>query len=298
LTGTRSCTTTSNLENKSICITGGNVGIGLATAEECARAGASYIVILCRNTASAAEAEKTIRAAAKNKQFEVLTISCDLGDLQSVRECVKTLEGGKRAFDVLFLNAGLMLVEGTTKDGFENHMGVNHFGHFLLTNLIWKSDLLNENARVVALSSSANRIWSKGFDLNDLNFSKRPYSKYQAYGASKSANILMMQELQRRFALEGKGRFAFSVHPGFVRTKLMREPSKYLLMALYPFYWSVSLSPREGTQCSLYAATSPEAAKYGGAYFENLRPYKTSHLSKEDATELWKISEEQVGLNK
>jgi NAD(P)-dependent dehydrogenase (short-subunit alcohol dehydrogenase family) len=297
MTGTRKCDSLENLKDKSVCITGGNVGIGLTTAEECARAGALNVVILCRNVKSAAEAEESIRGCATNTKFEVLTVACDLGDLASVRLAVKILEEANKPFDILFLNAGLMMVEkGTTKDGFETHIGVNHFGHFLLTNLILKANLLKENGRVVSLTSSANRIWSNAFDIEDLNFTRRPYSAASAYAASKTANILMMQELQRRFDVEGKGRIAASVHPGFVRTKLMRESSKYFLLPIYPLYWAVSLSPKEGTQNSLYAATSPDMKQLGGRYLENLRPAKPSHDDPELAVKFWEESEKAVRL--
>lgn len=236
---------------------------------------------------------------ATHPSFRVETIACDLGDLKTVRDCVSVLSASKEKFDVVFLNAGVMMVEeGKTTDGFETHIGVNHFGHFLLTNLLLKENLLNESARVVALSSMAQKYWPRGFSLEDLNWEKRKYSSSEAYSASKAANILMMQELQRKFDAEGKKRIATSVHPGFVRTKLTREESlaKYFLFAIFPLYWLVSLSPREGVQCSLYAATAPEVANMGGTYFENLRPATPTQSSPEVAAELWKISEEKTGV--
>jgi retinol dehydrogenase-12 len=191
----------------------------------------------------------------------------------------------------------MMVEQGKTVDGFETHIGVNHFGHFLLTNLILKNNLLKENARVVALSSNAHAYWPNGFDITDLNFERRPYAATQAYAASKAANILMMQELQRRFDQEGKGRLAFSVHPGFVRTKLMREYTKYFLLAIYPLYWSVSLSPREGVQCTLHAATSPDITNIGGAYFTRLSATTPSIKSAPElGAQLWKLSVEKTGF--
>lgn len=293
------CQTTSRLQNKSILITGGNVGLGKTTAEECAKAGAAYIVLLCRNTMTAVEVEKSARALATHPTFRIETVACDLGDLKTVRDCAGVLSASKERFDVLFLNAGVMMVdEGKTVDGFETHIGINHFGHFLLTNLILKANLLNEGARVVALSSMAQKYWPKGFRLDDLNWERRKYSSSEAYSASKSANVLMMQELQRKFDTEGKGRIATAVHPGFVRTKLTREESfaKYFLLAIFPLYWLVSLSPREGVQCSLYAATAPEVATMGGTYFENLKPATPTESSPDVAAALWAISEQKTGV--
>lgn len=280
-------------------ITGGNIGLGQTTAEEAAKAGAKYIVILCRNTRTAAEAEKSIANVATHPNFRIKTIACNLGSLESVRQCVTELANAKETFDHLILNAGVMMVEqGKTQDGFETHIGINHYGHFLLTNLILKANLLKENARVVALSSMAHSTWSKGFDITDLNFERRQYGKGNAYAASKTANILMMQELQRKFTVEGKGRIAVSVHPGFVRTKVLREESiaKYALLAIYPLYWSVSLSPEEGVQCTLHALTSSEVEKQGGAYYQNLKVVQPTGTSSALAAQLWQISAEKTGF--
>lgn len=203
-------------------------------------------------------------------------------------------------FDVLFLNAGVMMVpQGTTKDGFETHIGVNHFGHFFLVNLILQAQLLQEKARVICLSSHAHYTWSKGFDINDLNFEKRPYTSGNAYSASKTANILMAMELNRRFHIEGKGRVAIALHPGFVRTKLVRDPGlvRMMLMLLYPLYWSVSLSPVEGVQCSLHAATTPNVDKIAGKFLENLLVAKPlDNVNSENAKRLWEVSEKSVGI--
>lgn len=284
-----------------MAITGGNVGIGLTTAEECARAGASHITILCRNLTAAREAEKSILAARTDLDTKVSVVSCNLGDLESVRESVKVLQNEGVKFDVLFLNAGVMMVEqGRTKDGSETHIGINHYGHFLLVNLVLQAQLLNEFGRVVCLSSHAHYTWWNGFDINDLNFEKRPYTSGNAYSASKTANILMALELQRLFDMEGKGRLAVSLHPGFVRTKLVREPSlarNLLIIPLYPLYWAVSLSPVEGVQCSLYAATSEDVDSIRGQFLENLRVAQPlSNVNSENAKRLWEISEKAVGI--
>lgn len=283
-----------------MAITGGNIGIGITTAEECARAGAAHITILCRNLKAAAEAEKAIAKARTDPNTKISVVSCDLGDLNSVRESVKVLQGEAVHFDVLFLNAGVMMVpQGLTKDGFETHIGVNHYGHFLLVNLIHQADLLKAGARVVCLSSHAHYTWSKGFDINDLNFERRPYTSGNAYSASKTANILMAKELQRRFQIEGKGRTAISLHPGFVRTKMVREPglTRFIVMLVYPLYWSVSLSPVEGVQCSLYAATTPDISHIAGKFLENLvvsEPLEC--VNSANAKRLWEVSERAVGL--
>lgn len=229
----------------------------------------------------------------------VSIVNCDLSDWSSVREAGKVLAAEGIKFDVLFLNAGVMaLPQGKTKEGFESHIGPNHFGHFLLTHLIRESDLLNEKARVIIVSSDAPYLFKNSLDLDDLNWEKRPYSRTHAYSASKSANILMAMELHRQFQLEGKGRQAISLHPGFVRTKVVRDPSfiQAIFFLLYPLTWTVSLSPLEGTQCSLHAATTDE--DIGGKYLHKLRPRQTlPEITPENARKLWSISEKAFGLS-
>ena len=295
ITRSRQCTTTSALAGKSIAITGGNNGIGLETSIEAARAGASHITLLCRSRTGALEAEKLIKKAGPSTNVSIIT--CDLSDLSTIHEAGSVLKGEGIKFDVLFLNAGAMMQPyGVTKDGFESQIGPNHFGHFLLTHLIRQADLLNEKARVVVLSSNAPAFWP-GFDIDDLHWQKRPYSITNAYAASKSANIMMASELQKKFDAEGKGRIAVSLHPGFVRTKVVREASwiRVALYFLYPIYWSISLSPLEGAQCSLYAATTTENIK--GLFLNNLRPSKLPvDVSDEIAHKLWLVSEKTLGI--
>ena len=111
---------------------------------------------------------------------------------------------------------------GTTADGFELQFGVNHLGHFLLTTLLLPqlraAAAASGDARVVTLSSEAHRHW--GIDLDDINFERRGYDTFLAYGQAKSANILMTVELHRRFGAEGIT--ALAVHPGTCATNLAR----------------------------------------------------------------------------
>lgn len=282
------------MAGKTILITGGSAGIGLTTAEEAARAGASHIALLARNRKNALEAEKLIRKAGPSTNVSVIT--CDLDDFDSVREAASVLKGEGVAFDVVFLNAGaMMLPQGKTKQGLEQTIGSNHFAHFLLTKLIRETDLIKEKGRVVVLSSDAPFYWPDGFNIDDLHWTKRPYSTTGAYAASKLANILMAQELQNQFTAEGKGRIAVSVHPGVVRTRVVREPGmiRNIALLIYPLYWSATLSPLEGSQCSLYAATTSD--DIAGKYLRKLRVSNVpKHVNDENARALWAISEKTI----
>ncbi len=102
-----------------------------------------------------------------------------------------------------------------TEDGFELQFGVNHLAHFLMTNLLLKDNLINENgARVIVLSSMAHTYAKTGIRFDDPNFEKGGYTRWVAYGQSKLANILFAKELNKRMKEQGKKIVAVSLHPG------------------------------------------------------------------------------------
>jgi NAD(P)-dependent dehydrogenase (short-subunit alcohol dehydrogenase family) len=103
---------------------------------------------------------------------------------------------------------------GRTAEGFELQLGTNHLGHFALTNLL----LPQVSDRVVVVSSGAHRMGRIDFD--DLNWDRRPYKQWAAYGQSKLANLLFVLELERRLTAAGSEVRAMAAHPGFARTNL------------------------------------------------------------------------------
>ena len=136
----------------------------------------------------------------------------DLADLSSVREFADAWKGD---LDILVNNAGIMAVpKAKTADGFESQIGTNHLGHFALTNLL----LPHITKRVVSVSSGAHRMGK--VDLDDLNWERRGYDRWRAYGQSKLANLLFTLELQRRLDEAGSDVRAMAAHPGYAATNL------------------------------------------------------------------------------
>ncbi len=120
-------------------------------------------------------------------------------------------------------NAGVMFTPfDRTADGFEMQFGTNHLGHFELTRLLTPQLLAADGARIVILSSDGHRL--SDVDLDDPNWERRDYDKFAAYGASKTANILHVVELDRR--LRHHGVRAYAVHPGVVATSLARHMTR------------------------------------------------------------------------
>lgn len=138
-------------------------------------------------------------------------------------------------------------------------MGVNFFAHFYLTYLLWKSLRSARNFRVINLSSSAHGNLGEGFDIDfaDLDY-ENGYKPWAAYSRSKKADLLFSVELQKRIYAAGLNGITISVHPGAVRTELLREyvhnPLRKLLFWVFtsPLYYLTFKSSLQGAQTTLY----------------------------------------------
>jgi NAD(P)-dependent dehydrogenase (short-subunit alcohol dehydrogenase family) len=192
------------MTGRTVIVTGANSGIGRAAAKALAAKGAR-VVLAVRNT------DKGHAAAAQmTGTTEVRRL--DLASLDSIREFAAGWDG---EIDLLINNAGIMIPpKSLTADGFELQFGTNHLGHFALTNLL----LGHVTGRVVTVSSSAHRFGAIDFD--DLQWERRPYKAWRAYGQSKLANLLFTAELQRKLIEVGSSIKATAAHPGYAATNL------------------------------------------------------------------------------
>jgi NAD(P)-dependent dehydrogenase (short-subunit alcohol dehydrogenase family) len=204
------------MAGRTVIVTGANSGIGRAAASALAGAGA-HVVLAVRDTDKGA-------AAAASMPGETEVRQLDLASLASVREFAAAWD---RELDVLINNAGVMAPPlGRTADGFELQFGTNHLGHFALTNLL----LEHITGRVVTVSSGAHRMGSIDFD--DLNWERKSYSAWRAYGQSKLANLLFTAELQRRLEAAGSPVLATAAHPGYAATNLQFHSGRRALDVL------------------------------------------------------------------
>lgn len=204
------------MTGKVVIITGANTGIGKETAIDLASRGAK-IYLACRDTFRCEEARKDIieRTGTDDLYNRIL----DLSSLSSVRNFVKEFLEEETKLDILICNAGIMNVpKSLTTDGFELQFGVNHLGHFLLTNLLLDSLKKATPSRIVVVSSHA---YLRGnIKKEDLN-SEVSYGGLSAYCQSKLANILFTRHLSKK--LEGTGVTVNALHPGVVKTELGRH---------------------------------------------------------------------------
>jgi NAD(P)-dependent dehydrogenase (short-subunit alcohol dehydrogenase family) len=237
------------------------------------------------------------RAAAATVPGTVEVHALDLADLASVRAFAAGWTG---ELDVLVNNAGVMAVpEGRTRDGFELQIGTNHLGHFALTGLL----LPHVTDRVVTLSSGAHRTGR--ISLDDLNWERRSYQRWGAYGQSKLANLLFTLELQRRLDLAGSRVRALAAHPGWAATNLQARtanPLQHALLALGNRL--LAQSDEQGALPTLYAATQPlpGAAYVGPDGRGEMRGHPTlvgrsaAASDVETARRLWELSERLTGV--
>jgi len=277
------------MTDKTVLITGGNGGIGQATATELARRG-FRVIITARTEPKAAAAVAEIRAASGSDDVEYRLL--DLASLDSIRALVAQLHDELDGLDVLINNAGIVQRHRTeTADGFESTLGVNHLGHFALTNGLL--DLLEAAApsRIVVLSSGAHEFARSGLDFDDLQ-AEQKFSSMGAYGRSKLANLLFVRELAKR--IDGSGVTVNAVHPGAVRTRLGRDGDggrlgNVAMTLLGPFF----RSPEKGARTSVFVATDPSLDGVSGAYFadEKRKDPRATALDDAAAARLWTISE-------
>lgn len=294
-----------DLAGKRALVTGGSGGLGAETARALASKGAR-VVITARDLAKGEAAAKAIRESTGS---EVEVEALELGSLSSVRDFTERFLARHEALQILVNNAGVMACPPEkTADGFELQFGTNHLGHFLLTGLLAPALLDGAPARVVSLSSRGHHFSPVVFD--DIAFEKRPYDKWAAYGQSKTANVLLAVELERR--LGGRGVHAYAVHPGVILTDLARhlEPQDFQLMRDRAAARSSELtlkSVEAGAATSVYAATAPELEERGGLYLEDCHVAEVDDrenaaegvrsyaIDPEAAKRLWTLSEKLVG---
>ena len=284
----RKCKSNVRLDGKIVIVTGANTGIGLCTVTDLAKRGAT-IVMACRDMRKGEKALE--KAKAESSSEDILLMHLDLSSLDSVRNFTKEFLSKYSKLNILINNAGVMACPYMkTKDGFEMQIGTNHFGHFVLTNLLLKALANGAPARVVNVSSSAHWMFGK-MDFEDINYEKRSYDKMGAYGQSKLANVLFSKELHNK--VKDHGITTYSLHPGWISTELVRHDTSFILInvivgSLY------ARTPVQGAQTSIYCAVEEGLEKHSGGYFSNCTLSTASADGRNDgyAKKLWELSEE------
>ncbi len=272
-----------------VIVTGANSGIGRAAARALAAAGA-HVVLAVRDTDKGEAAAATMGGESEVRRL-------DLASLASVREFAAAWDG---EIDLLINNAGVMMPPlSRTADGFELQFGTNHLGHFALTNLLLES----VTGRVVTVSSTGHRMGR--IDFEDLNWERKPYNSWRAYGQSKLANLLFISELQRRLTASGSAVLATAAHPGYAATNLQFHSGRRLFDLIGAAGNRLLAQDEDGGALpTLYAAVAdvPGDSFAGpGGFMEQRGAPKLvgrSDAAKDGdaARRLWDISEQLTGV--
>jgi len=299
-----------DLSGKTAIVTGGYSGLGMEVSRVLAEAGAQ-VIIPARSPEKAAAAVASLSGA----ELEIM----DLADPASIDAFSRRFEQSGRPLHMLINCAGIMSIpEQRDSRGYELQFATNHLGHFQLAARLWPALKRAKNARVVSVSSGAHRMSPIHFE--DPNYLHRPYSKWEAYGQSKTANALFALELDIRGKAHGVR--AFSVHPGSIVTDLSRHLSDEEMREMgaidergrraYTETTEERKTVPEGAATIVWCAVSRQLDGRGGVYCQNadISPIVPADVilnpnapgvspwaaDEQAAARLWTLSEELTGI--
>lgn len=260
------------MNGKNILITGGNAGIGLATAIALAKQGAN-IYIVSRSNDKAQQAVKQIIEQSGNNHIHYFT--ANLSSQKSIRQLTRQIKTQLSVVDVLINNAGGVFPEyQLSEDGLEMTIATNHFAYFLLTNLLLDLIKKSDYARIINVASDSH--YSGKIDFDSF-CNKKPYRISKAYAQSKLANVLFTNRLAA--LLSNSHITVNSLHPGVVKTNIGNKNVQwYASLAWSLFSGWRGVTVEEGAQTSIYLASSPHVKGISGKYFDKCREKNLRHL--------------------
>ncbi|THD24936.1 Retinol dehydrogenase 12 [Fasciola hepatica] len=313
---TKRCVISKRLDGKTAIVTGANTGIGFHTAGELARRGA-VVIMACRNNdrAEAAKAKLLSLYGEGNADWmktnvadpcvleslqpirgdQLIVENLDLASLESVRLFAAKVTRTHPKIDFLINNAGLLLDKySTTKDGFEQTVGVNHLGHFFLTELLLPTLKATAPSRIIIVSSLAH--YYGHLYKPDLQMTEANYNQISAYNSSKLANAMHAVELSKR--LEGTNVTVVFLHPGVVETELQRDINSISVGLLAAMFRPFAINAWDGAQTTLYTVLMDNPTP--GGYYSNCALKTPNKLVNNEPERkwFWEKSCELVGISK
>ncbi|KAJ0181340.1 hypothetical protein K1T71_003425 [Dendrolimus kikuchii] len=298
------CKSNRALHGCTVVVTGCNTGIGKETAKDLYARGAR-VIMACRDVNKAVVAKADIEKDKEtvNGTGEIVIEKLDLCSFKSVKDFALKLLSREEKINILINNAGVMMCpENKTEDGFETHIGSNHFSHALLTLLLLPRMIISAPSRILFVSSYLHERFE--LDLEDINFDKTPYDPYKAYCRSKAANILFAKALANKLKEHDVTNVTtYSLHPGVIRTDIGRHFDKTVWYgASWAFNNLLGLflkSPQCGAQTTIYCAVDEDCADESGLYYCDCAVKNPSKQcqSDDEAGKLWEITLKSIKIN-
>jgi NAD(P)-dependent dehydrogenase (short-subunit alcohol dehydrogenase family) len=291
-----------NQNGKVVLCTGGNAGIGFHFVRHMVKNGA-VVIMACRSEKRCAEAAEKIVKEFPEAKLDTLIL--DLASQKSIKLSSEKVLAKYDRLDILCNNAGVAgLTYNLTEDGFEQHIGINHFGTFALTGRLFPLLSKTPNSRIVTVSSIMEKFVPFLVDLEDLHWKNKWPDHHSAYSVSKLANILFGKELQRRIDESNLPILSILSHPGYSYTELQSKMQTYDGEFLAFFTSIFGQTSEAGSAPLLYAATDSSIS--GGKYYGpdgigELRgwPKEVPSWNGNDmdaAKKLWEVSEKETGV--
>ncbi|KAL5022535.1 hypothetical protein ScPMuIL_001690 [Solemya velum] len=289
------CTSKADLTGKTALVTGANSGIGFETAKELARRNAR-VIILCRNEEKGIHATNKIIEETKNKNI-VLKIT-DLSLMKSVRKTAEEILREEERLDILINNAGLLAQKKIiTDEGLEYTYATNHFGPFLLTNLLLGLLRRSAPSRVIVVSSFLHRYGK--IELDNLCAEKSfPILPELWYNNTKLANVMFVTHLAH--VVRDSEIYTCALEPGIIMTNFQSRLGLLTRLFIVPFLSLIAKSEEEGAQTTIHAAVSPDAQVHGKYFIDCKEADRTQvhpdFKNEELCAKLWRASEKLTGL--
>lgn len=294
-----------SLEDKTYVITGANTGAGFEATRILLSKGAT-VVMLNRNAVKSNAAVKMLQQEFGN-DAKVSFVVMDLASLSSVRKAAAEVLSNVPRIDSLICNGAIAQVakQEFTTDGFESHLGVNHYGHFLLCGLLFQR-VEESNGRIVVVGSEGYKMGLKTIQFDDMNWDKN-YHPNNTYCHSKLAQMMFGYELQERLKTTNSKVAVYVCHPGASKTSLINEKAGlasriiFSLMAMSPMVQSAEKGAYPEVMCAT-EDTLKQKAYYGPSGPLNwvgpvgeckLEPFA---LDRVVAAKLWTRSEEETSF--
>jgi len=273
-----------DMKDRVCVITGGNAGIGRATAEALAKQGAN-LVLICRSKERGEAAQRELRESTKNQNVEL--VIADLASFADVRRAAAEILAKHPKIHVLINNAAVFLPKReVTADGFEKTFQTNYLSHFLLTHLLLDALKAAAPSRIVNVATLTRGL---KIDFDDLQ-SEKGYSIFKAVGPTKLALILMAKKMAPML----EGVTINALHPGLIKTGLLDDSPGWMRFMFHLF----SASPEKGARTPVYLASSDEVANVSGKLFNTCREVGTGGQANDPAVadKLYELSLKMTGL--